>query len=185
MGDPGVECRGGRAGRLRWDACPAAESRLCRCPRWPISRCISWSVGLGLSDRRIAVALHSVDATGHEFVARATFRSDLSGRVDLATSFSTGGSYRGVDPMGLIDTLQPVSGQSRAYFWGGQRPERFRIIVSEAGSNVASGSFTRRGRAPGVTISNESIAATGLFRPVLEATTGHPTPSRGADIRWL
>ena len=129
--------------------------------------------GVG-SDRRIAVALHSVDATGHEFVARATFRSDLSGRVDLATSFSTGGSYRGVDPMGLIDTLQPVSGQSRAYFWGGQRPERFRIIVSEAGSNVASGSFIRRGRAPGVTMSNKSIAATGFYGQFWKPRPGTP-----------
>jgi dienelactone hydrolase len=115
------------------------------------------------SDRGIAVALQSVDAKGHAFVSRATFRSNGSGRVDLATSPATAGSYRGVDPMGLIDTLAPVLGQSGSYVWGGRHPQRFRIIVSEAGSKVASGGFIRSGRAPGVTMSNESIATTGFY----------------------
>jgi dienelactone hydrolase len=126
------------------------------------------------SDREIVVELHSVDAKGHAFVSRATFRSNSSGRVDLATTPATGGSYRSVDPMGLIDTLQPASRQSSSYVWGAQHAQRFHIIVSEAGANVASGGFIRSGRAPGVTMSNESIAATGFYGQFWEPRPGTP-----------
>lgn len=124
--------------------------------------------GVG-SDREIVVELRSVDANGLEFASRATFRSNRSGGVDLATTPAISGSYRGIDPMGMIDALRPSSGQSSLYFWGGHHPQSFHITVTEDGSKVASGAFSRRGNAPGVTVSNESIAATGfqgqLWRP--------------------
>ncbi len=111
--------------------------------------------------RSIVVTLRSVDAKGHAFSSHARFRSDGSGRVDLASTPASGGSYSGVDPMGLIDTLE--SGDSGAYFWGHQQPRRFHITVTEDGSEVASGTFSRRGYAPGVTVSSESIADTGFY----------------------
>ncbi|HJS96280.1 MAG TPA: acyl-CoA thioesterase/bile acid-CoA:amino acid N-acyltransferase family protein [Solirubrobacteraceae bacterium] len=126
------------------------------------------------SHRNVVVQLTSVDEKGHEFASRATFRSNGSGRVDLASTPATGGSYSGVDPMGLIDALQTASGQSSSYFWSRQHPGRFRIIVTEDGSKVASGGFSRRGYLPGVTVSNESIAATGFYGQFWRPRPGNP-----------
>lgn len=129
--------------------------------------------GVG-SDRTIVVELRSVDAKGTEFTSRATFRSNRSGRVDLARTPATGGSYSGADPMGLIDALQSPSGQDTAYFWGRQHAQRFHIIVTDDGSKVASGGFSRRGSAPGVTVTNESIAATGFYGQFWRQPPGSP-----------
>ena len=64
--------------------------------------------------------------------------------------------------MGLIDALQPSSGRSSSYVWGRRRPQHFHIIVTEDGSKVASGGFSR-GKAPGVTVSDEALASTGFY----------------------
>jgi hypothetical protein len=65
--------------------------------------------------------------------------------------------------MGVIDALQPSSGQSSFYLWDTRHPERFHIIVTDSGSKVASGSFSRSGHAAGVTVRTESLAATGFY----------------------
>lgn len=65
--------------------------------------------------------------------------------------------------MGLIDALQPASGNATAYYWNGPASQRFQVTVTEDGSAVASGEFSRKGAAPGVTATDESIAATGFF----------------------
>jgi Acyl-CoA thioester hydrolase/BAAT N-terminal region len=115
------------------------------------------------ADRELTVRLQSIDGTGASFSAQATFRSDGAGGVDLASApASDGGFYAGVDPMGLIDAMQPASGRTALYRWKGAQPQRFDVTVSEGTSRVASGGFTRRGVAPGVTVRAESIAATGF-----------------------
>ncbi len=60
------------------------------------------------------------------------------------------GSYRGVDPMGLIDSLQPAPGQAglssaqgALYYWNSSKPHRFEITVAENGSKVAASTFSR------------------------------------------
>lgn len=116
------------------------------------------------ADRELTVRLQSVDATGALFSAQATFRSNGAGEVDLASAPASGGGfYAGVDPMGLIDSMQPASGGTALYRWNGAQPRRFVITVSEGRSRVALGGFTRRGSAPGVSVRAESIAATGFY----------------------
>lgn len=129
--------------------------------------------GVG-ADRNVVVELRSVDAKGHEFASRATFRSNGLGRVDLASSPASDGSYSGVDPMGLIDALQPSPGQNGSYFWGRQNARRFHIIVTEDGSTVAAGGFSRLGYVPGVAVSNESISATGFYGQFWRPPPGGP-----------
>ena len=51
----------------------------------------------------VTVGLRSADATGAVWTAQAVFRPDQSGTVDLATVPAVSGSYRGVDPMGLVE----------------------------------------------------------------------------------
>jgi dienelactone hydrolase len=127
------------------------------------------------ADRELTVRLQSVDATGALFSAQATFRSNGAGEVDLASAPASGGGfYAGVDPMGLIDSMQPASGGTALYRWNGARPRRFVITVSEGRSRVASGGFTRRGAAPGVSVRAESIAATGFYGQFWAPPPGTP-----------
>ena len=105
-------------------------------------------------------------ATGALFSAQATFRSNGAGEVDLASAPASGkGFYAGVDPMGLIDAMQPASGGTAGYRWKGTQPQRFDVTVSEGTSRVASGGFTRRGAAPGVTVLSSSAMAVSGSHP--------------------
>jgi dienelactone hydrolase len=127
------------------------------------------------ADRELTVRLQSVDATGALFSAQATFRSNAAGRVDLASAPASGGGfYAGVNPMGLIDAMQPAAGGTAPYHWKGAQPQRFDITVSEGTSRVASGGFTRREFAPGVSVRAESIAATGFYGQFWAPPPGTP-----------
>jgi dienelactone hydrolase len=123
---------------------------------------------------QVEVELRSADARGVTFASRATFYSDRSGDVRLATSPATGGSYWGVNAMGLIEAMRPVTAQSQyLYFWS-DHPQSFRITVSENGSPIASGAFTRRGFASGVSVKDESIASTGFYGQFWKPPPGAP-----------
>lgn len=74
------------------------------------------------ANSKITVTLRSTDLNRRSFTSDAVFRSTGSGTVDLATAPALDGSYRGVNPMGLIDTLRPETGQPALYFWYGARP---------------------------------------------------------------
>jgi dienelactone hydrolase len=125
-------------------------------------------------DSTVTVGLRSTDALGHVWISQAVFRSNGSGTVDLASAKAVSGSYRGVDPMGLIDALQPASSRATAYYWNVRAPQRFQVMVTEDGSEVAVGEFSRRGTAPGVTVTRESIAATGFFGQFWKPPAGSP-----------
>ena len=127
------------------------------------------------ADRELTVRLQSVDATGVLFRAQATFRSNGARQVDLASApASDGGFYAGVNPVGLIDAMQPASGGTAPYRWKGASPQRFDVTVSEGTSRVASGGFTRREFAPGVSVRAESIAATGFYGQFWAPPPGTP-----------
>jgi dienelactone hydrolase len=124
--------------------------------------------------RAVTVGLRSTDALGHVWASQAVLRSNGSGTIDLASAKAVSGSYQGVNPMGLIDALQPASSQATAYYWNVRTPQRFQVTVTEDGSKVAAGAFSRGGGAPGVTVTNESIAATGFFGQFWKPPAGSP-----------
>ncbi|XP_074091864.1 acyl-coenzyme A thioesterase 5-like isoform X1 [Macrotis lagotis] len=47
------------------------------------------------------------DETGRRFQAAARYRADAGGRLDLARAPALGGSFSGLEPMGLFWSLQP------------------------------------------------------------------------------
>ena len=127
------------------------------------------------ANRELTVRLQSVDATGALFGAQAAFRSNGAGQIDLASAPTGGGGfYAGVDPMGLIDAMQPAAGGTAPYHWKGAQPQRFDVTVSDGRSRVASGGFTRRGAAPGVIMRAASIAATGFYGQFWAPPAGSP-----------
>lgn len=136
--------------------------------------------GLGRG-RTVTVGLRSADMTGRVWVSQAVFRSNGSGAVDLASDPALGGSYLGVDPMGLIDALSPVPGQAglsasqgASYHWNGQVSQDFQVTVTENGSTLAATAFSRAADAPGVTARGERIAAVGFFGHFWRPPPGSP-----------
>jgi dienelactone hydrolase len=123
-------------------------------------------------DQTVTVGLRSADAFGHVWTSQAVFRPDSSGTVDLATTSAMSGSYLGVDPMGLVDALS--SSQALLYYWNVSKPQRFQVSVTQNGSAVAATAFSRALATAGVTVSAESIAATGFFGQFWKPPPGSP-----------
>ena len=76
--------------------------------------------------------------------------------------------------MGLVDAIQPNPEQSVVYSWAGAAAQGFHVTVIDRGATVATGGFSRAEAAPGVTVSAESIAATGFFGQFWKPPAGSP-----------
>lgn len=89
----------------------------------------------GLGPRQGAeVKIASTDFQGRRWAGHASFTADTTGTIDLARAAASAGTYRGVRPMGLIESLQPQSGPSERSYFRGARPMAFTITVSTAGT---------------------------------------------------
>ncbi|XP_070613584.1 acyl-coenzyme A thioesterase 3-like [Erythrolamprus reginae] len=61
----------------------------------------------------VTVAASLVDESGNLFQSRAYYRAGGDGELDLSCSPSLGGSYSGVEPMGLLWTLESTTPHKR------------------------------------------------------------------------
>ncbi len=57
---------------------------------------------VGLSPEQTVVLHLDLEFDGSRWTSEASYRSDPSGRVDLALQAATNGDYAGIDPMGLF-----------------------------------------------------------------------------------
>ena len=127
--------------------------------------------------QQVTVGLTSTDAKDVPWSSKAVFRSNSSGVVDLGTASAISGSYTGVNPMGLIEAMQPVTAQSVEYIWSLRFGLSFQVTVTENGTTVATGAFTRALSAAGVTHTDETIAGTGFYGQFWQPPAGtapHP-----------
>jgi Acyl-CoA thioester hydrolase/BAAT N-terminal region. len=111
-------------------------------------------------DSTVTLTLRSTDTRGTAWSSAASFRSNTAGTADLATDPAVSGSYQGVDPMGLVETMQTVPPEPDAFQWS-NGSVTFVLSVAARGRTVATKSFSRVGNTPGVTVRQETIAATG------------------------
>lgn len=75
--------------------------------------------------------------------------------------------------MGLMDALRPSSNALTVYAWG-PRPRRFQVTVQQDGSTIARDTFRRRWYRSGVTVTDESLAATGFYGQYWKPPAGGP-----------
>ncbi|XP_036405730.1 acyl-coenzyme A thioesterase 1-like [Megalops cyprinoides] len=78
----------------------------------PSSRCLFDEAVLikvrGLApEQRVDLTAKLTDDKGVLFKSSAAYRADLSGEIDLGSAPALGGSYTGVEPMGLFCSLKP------------------------------------------------------------------------------
>ena len=127
--------------------------------------------------RDVTITSAATDKSGVKWTASASFVVPPNGVVSL-TSSSTGGSYRGVDPMGLFDLMTPpASNHSDTIFEPPAGGFTVSLNASIAGKNVASASMQRTLPAGALHPSTPSLAANGvdgqLFLPTAASGT-HP-----------
>lgn len=124
----------------------------------------------------VTVHLSSTDSKGDLWSSQASFRIDRSGVLDVNHDAAVGGSYRGVVPMGLIETMKPASKDKAdlLYYWSKSSPRAFRVSVDAGGKTVAATSFSRAGSAPGVKVQAETLAGTGFVGEYWTPPAGTP-----------
>ena len=71
------------------------------------------------SFQRVTVRVHAAQTNGTAicFESYGHFIADISGNVDIAKDASFGGTYKGVDGMGLFWSMLPVPGQRKGIRW--------------------------------------------------------------------
>ncbi|XP_047006996.1 acyl-coenzyme A thioesterase 1 isoform X1 [Ictalurus punctatus] len=90
------------------------------------------------------------DDKGVVFKAAATYRADQQGEVDLSRQPSTGGSYTGVEPMGLFWSMLPESPHKKLLKRDASRPALIHIEVHKDGQILTEETNERRFMADGV-----------------------------------
>jgi hypothetical protein len=82
------------------------------------------------------------DAHGHPWQSEATFSADADGTIDLAQNAPVHGSYRQVDPMGLVWSMTPAA-TAAAGPAGVLAPAHLEVAASYGGAQVAAASRDR------------------------------------------
>ncbi|XP_029381468.1 acyl-coenzyme A thioesterase 2, mitochondrial-like [Echeneis naucrates] len=86
----------------------------------------------GLRSRQlVALTARSTDQKGVEFSSRASYRADGSGEVHLDRDPSLGGSYAGVEPMGLLWSMRPDSSHRKLVIRNSLHPHVVKFSVHE------------------------------------------------------
>ena len=113
----------------------------------------------------------SVDASGNAFQSFATFEANDMGTIDLTTMAPLGGSYEGIDPMGLfwsMDVASPNTGRQN-FDLGGMASVEVRLEAFSGGDLLAHRVVRRLVRSSEVRV--EELAAGNLvgelYRPML------------------
>ncbi|XP_077955924.1 acyl-coenzyme A thioesterase 1-like [Gasterosteus aculeatus] len=86
----------------------------------------------GLRSRQmVTLRARSTDEKGVVFSSSATFRADGSGQIDLERDPSLGGTYTGVEPMGLLWSMRPDTLHKRFQITKSLNPHVVKISVHE------------------------------------------------------
>ncbi len=109
------------------------------------------------------VTAQAVDAYGVQWSAHAQFTANRAGVVTLADP-SSGGSYRGVDPMGLFDLMTPARPTTASSFIFSTHGATVTLRAVVAGAAVAATTVVRHTPdTAGLVEHDERPATTGIY----------------------
>ncbi|XP_077955871.1 acyl-coenzyme A thioesterase 1-like [Gasterosteus aculeatus] len=83
------------------------------------------------SGQMVTLRARSTDEKGVVFSSSATFRADGSGQIDLERDPSLGGTYTGIEPMGLLWSMRPDALHKRFQRTKSLNPHVVKISVHE------------------------------------------------------
>ncbi|WP_328998372.1 acyl-CoA thioesterase/BAAT N-terminal domain-containing protein [Kribbella sp. NBC_00709] len=133
--------------------------------------------------KAVTVGADAVDQDGKKWHGKATFTADDDGTVELDTAKPAGGTYDGVDGMGLFWSMDPPAGNpdEQSYlppFDNGRPVEKLEISASRDGKRLASTTVTRQWMASGVTATPLTMAKdklTGVYVAPKADGSEHPS----------
>src|SRR5579875_632407 len=99
----------------------------------------------------VTLTATTTDMNHQALSSSATFRAGRNGTVDVATQPPVSGTYSGIQPMGLLTTLQPKSPYNASPYDDAVQPvgQAVTVRATVAGQQVATTTLTRRLVAPG------------------------------------
>lgn len=135
---------------------------------------------------RVRLTLSTRDTHGRRWSARANYRADLDGHLDLAASAPLTGSYHGAHAMGLFWSMQPDDGKPGSFVQPWRRdpasgrflPLHYRLQAHAGGRLLGRVTLTRQLTAPGVRVQhlrNRTLSAD-LYLPATDHG-GHRLPA--------
>jgi dienelactone hydrolase len=125
---------------------------------------------------RVAISSRLVDDAGQTWSASATFRADATGRVDVRRDApEAGGSYRGVEPMGLVWSLRPQKEGSGNPMLFRRRLDPMRMVI-EVATDEGSASATLERLSVAPTVTRTEVRDRGLVGTLFEPA-GTPAPA--------
>lgn len=127
----------------------------------------------------VQVTAQTVDQHGEPWQSAATFITTPNGSLDLSEQSPLGGSYRGIDPGGLLWSLRPRLDLSPAYFEPPSGGYDVTVSVTLDGALLAQASTRRLTRRPD--LRETSVREQGLVGTLFRPPSGQPL--RGACIR--
>lgn len=130
----------------------------------------------------VTVGAEAVDASGVKWHSEATFTTDGDGGLDLDSAKPSGGSYQGVDGMGLFWSMNPPAGDPglRGYVpptENGRPVQHLEVFVSRAGQRLASTAVTRSFVSADVTTKRLTMASdklVGMYFAPAPSNAKHP-----------
>jgi dienelactone hydrolase len=126
----------------------------------------------------VTMEASAVDCDGTRYQSRASFTSDATGRLDLATAAPRSGDYDAADAMGLIENMRPTTGTRTAFaFCVPQNGFAVTMTAVVAGREVAHVTLRRLSSLPGVAEHDLRPSADGLYGDYLSPPPGsarHP-----------
>jgi dienelactone hydrolase len=130
------------------------------------------------ANAQVTMEASAVDCDGTRYESRATFTSDGTGHLDLATAAPRSGDYRVADAMGLIENMRPTTGTGTAFaFCVPQSGFDVTLTAIVAGREVAHVTLRRLWSLPGVTEHDLRPSADGFYGDYLSPPPGsarHP-----------
>lgn len=120
-----------------------------------------------LPKQTVTVMAKVKDVKAMIFQSSAEYTASENGEVDLMTSPSMGGTYKGVEPMGLFWSLEPLTPHNKFTWWDASRPLLVDIMVishDTPGHVLARGTLQRHFMKEGV---QKVVVADGRLRGFL------------------
>lgn len=133
--------------------------------------------------QQIMIVSSARDDTGRVWLGRASFDADAAGIVDVGMAAPADGTYPGVDPMGLLWSMNPVAGPANTASFDPRSvrlaPDyQVTLTVNVNGQQRAATVVTRRWLAPGVQHRTLTLARDGVVGDLfLPAAGARPRPA--------
>ena len=122
------------------------------------------TVVTGLSPgKSVAIQATATDCNGIVYVSQAVFTAGSDGRVDLATTSPSSGSYKGAYSMGLFWSMAPTTHPSNYEFCVPRGGYRVALTVRSGGAVLASGSLRMVWPGANVALHDERPRAVGFY----------------------